>query len=107
MSTAHDEHGSQRRRARRRDRSRTSDGGARRRGRRPARTDTPPPTRASRWRDPQVQLAVTATVLVIGIAAVGLGPSSVGAGLTLFGAVGFFYAIHRYGRLGVEGEPPR
>ncbi|MBI4701081.1 MAG: hypothetical protein HY744_07975 [Deltaproteobacteria bacterium] len=45
-----------------------------------------------------------ATVWVAGVAAVGLGPSDVGAALVLLGAVATMYAIHKYGRLGPEGE---
>jgi hypothetical protein len=47
------------------------------------------------------------TVLIVGLGLVGLGPSILGAGLTLLGAAAFLYAIHRYGRLGPDdGSEP-
>jgi hypothetical protein len=42
----------------------------------------------------------------VGLLMVGLGPSELGAALTLLGTVGLMTSVHRYGRLGPEGERP-
>ena len=54
------------------------------------------------WRHPQRWLAASATVLLVGLGLVGLGPSALGTALSLLGAVAMLYAIHKYGRLGPE-----
>jgi hypothetical protein len=54
------------------------------------------------WRHPQRWLAVSSTVLLIGLGLVGLGPSPLGTALSVLGAVALLYAIHKYGRLGPE-----
>jgi hypothetical protein len=54
------------------------------------------------WRHPQRWLATAATVLLVGLGLVGLGPSALGTALSLLGAVTMLYAIHRFGRLGPE-----
>ena len=54
------------------------------------------------WRHPQRWLASAATVLLVGLGLVGLGPSGLGTALSLGGAVAMLYAIHRFGRLGPE-----
>lgn len=96
-----------RREARRRRRRRPRPAGERegdaRPGPEPARSGPPAP---SRWTHPERLLPIAATVLMVGLALVGLGPSVAGAGLSLLGAAAFLYAIHRYGRLGPdEGSP--
>ena len=57
------------------------------------------------WRHPQRWLAASATVLLVGLGLVGLGPSALGTALSLLGAVAMLYSIHKYGRLGPEHEP--
>jgi hypothetical protein len=47
---------------------------------------------------------VSSAVAVVGLGLVGLGPSEVGAALTLVGTVGLMASVHRYGRLGPDGE---
>jgi hypothetical protein len=46
-------------------------------------------------------------VLMMGLAAVGVGDSDVGAGLTLFSLVLLIYGIHTFGRLGPDEGAPR
>lgn len=54
------------------------------------------------WRDPPRRLALAGAITIVGIGMVGVGESSVGAIAVLVGLLFFAYAIHTYGRLGVE-----
>jgi hypothetical protein len=51
-------------------------------------------------------LVAGGAALVVGVALVGLGPSNVGAALTLGALVTMLYGIHTFGRLGPVGEEP-
>lgn len=62
---------------------------------------TAPPA-PSGWRNPRTRLGASGIVLIAGLLMVSLGPSELGAGLTLLGAMAFFYSIHRFGRLGAD-----
>lgn len=89
-------------RKRRRRASSPSKPKARRRPKKAAVAAPTAPPAPSGWRNPRTRLGASGIVLIAGLVMVSLGPSELGAGLTLLGAMAFFYSIHRYGRLGAD-----
>jgi hypothetical protein len=55
---------------------------------------------------PRGALRAGGTLLVVGLAMVGIDASEAGTAVTLIGLLVLIYGIHTFGRLGPEGETP-
>ena len=63
----------------------------------PETTEVAPPAAADR---PRKALTAGGTLLPLGLALVGIGPSDVGMGITLLSLLVLIYGVHSFGRLG-------